>query len=170
MAVLGLGMLLTGCAGGTDSHGADEHGATSDHEPAIECGSSTYEDGHQVIRYCGDGSAEVRVDGAASATVRGGVCDAHGAFVTANFGTNYSNPEAADGDYVGLLLTDLPETGREARARVTAVELTIDGERVAVSADRTTATLARGALAARVTGSGPKGPVTIAASCTVQPG
>lgn len=168
VAAAGLVTVLAGCAddatGGAASH--DDEGAG---KPTIACGASTYDDGHQVIRYCGEGSAVVRISGAAAPVEAGGaVCSAHGAFVTANFGTNYSNPKAAEGSYVGFLIGDVGGRDRAAPPTITQIDLTVDGERIPISKATATATLADAGLDATVKGSTPEGVVTITATCPVE--
>lgn len=168
VAVLGLGLLLGGCA--DDTHSADPVGdrASASSTSTIECGSNTYDDGHQVIRYCEGGAADVRVGGAASVEVSGSLCEAHGDFVTANFGTNFSNPKAAEGDYVGFLIGGLSHGNEPRPATITQVDVTLDGERIAVSDAKATGARTVTSLEATVTGSTPEGEVEITATCSVR--
>jgi hypothetical protein len=162
--MFGLGVLLAGCAGGAPSSGPI--GATAD--PTVECGLSTFEDGHQVVRYCGDGVARVAV-GKDFVDVTGAACQQRGAFVTANFGTNYSRSEAARGDYVGLLLGELPAEGTDpTEADVSGIEVVVDGARVAVEDATTSVTVGGAGLEGTVTGAvDGDGPIEIAFTCTL---
>jgi hypothetical protein len=157
--VVGLGVLLAGCGGGTPS--ADPTPTSDPPTSAVECGLNTYEDGHQVVRYCGDGSATVRLAGAEPVRVDGAECRRRGAFVTANLGTNYSNPDAARGAYVGLLLK------ASEPATVTGIELTLDGGRIAVSEASAKVRLSDSALDTTVTGSADGKEVEIALHCAL---
>lgn len=167
-AVAALGMLLAGCAEDTTSAGSEGDHTTGEHTSTVECGSSTYDDGHQVIRYCGDGRADVRLAGTAPVGARGASCEAHGDFVTANFGTNYSNPKAAEGNYVGLLVGGLRQGDDPRSATVTQVDVTLDGERIAVSDAKVTGALTDSSLEATLTGSTPDGEVEVTATCPVR--
>ncbi|UPK75410.1 hypothetical protein MU582_01900 [Nocardioidaceae bacterium SCSIO 66511] len=166
-AVAIVGLFLSGCADGGASGESEPHSEDEHHSSAVECGASTYEDGHQVIRYCGDGAAHVRVAGGEAAPVRGATCEAHGNFITANFGTNYSNPKAAEGGYVGVVLGDV-RRGQELKpATLTGVELVEDGRRVAVSGVEATAALVDDTLRATISGRTAKGRIAIETSCPV---
>lgn len=168
--VIGLGVLLAGCGGGTpsaDSTPTTERPTSERPTSAVECGLNTYEDGHQVVRYCGDGSATVRVAADEPVRVDGAECRRRGAFVTANLGTNYSNPDAARGAYVGLLLGGLPDAGGARPAEVAGIELTLDGARVAVSEASARVTLSDSALEATVKGSADGEEVEIALRCAL---
>lgn len=165
-ALLGLGVLLAGCAGGTPGAGPGGPGSTA--APTVECGLSTFEDGHQVIRYCGDGVARVAV-GKDFVDVTGAACQQRGAFVTANFGTNYSRDGTASGDYVGLLLGGLPGGGTDpAEADLSGIEVTVDGARVAVEDATASVAVSGGGLEGTVTGGVPgDGPIEIAFNCAL---
>jgi hypothetical protein len=167
-ALLGLGVLLAGCAGGTPGAGpalGSSAGPTA--APTVECGLSTFEDGHQVIRYCGDGVARVAV-GKDFVDVTGSACQQRGAFVTANFGMNYAREGAASGDYVGLLLGELPDGGVLTEAALSGIEVTVDGARVAVEDATATVAVSGGGLEGTVTGGVPgDGPIEIAFNCVL---
>ena len=169
--LLGLGVLLAGCAGGTPGAGQVSAGQVSAGPtvaPTAACGLSTFDDGHQVIRYCGDGVARVAV-GKDFVDVTGAACQQRGAFVTANFGTNYSREGGARGHYVGLLLGQVPGQATEpAEADLPGIEVTVDGARVPVE-DATAAVMVSGAgLEGTVTGAVTgAGPIEIAFNCTL---
>lgn len=106
--------------------------------------------------------------------VRGAVCERRGEFVTANFGTNYSNADAAQGHYVGLLIGTPPKSGEGAAVDATGAEVIVDGKRVSVSAAKDSAAISgleRGStstLEGAVTGTLSDGhPVRITFHCLV---
>jgi hypothetical protein len=182
-ALLGLGVLLAGCASGTPGSGSRGSGDSlvsvgpsgsagpgggPTGEPTVECGLSTYDDGHQVVRYCGDGVARVAV-GKDFVDVTGAACQQRGAFVTANFGTNYSSEEGARGHYVGLLLGGLPGGGTEpTEVDLSGIEVTVDGARVAVEDPAASVAVGGAGLEGTVTGEVTGGgPIEIAFNCVL---
>lgn len=160
---LGLGVLLAGCAGGTPGSGDGAQG-TATADVALECGLSTFPDGQQAMRYCGDGVAVVSV-GDMRTPVGGAACERRGDFVTANFGTNYSDDKAARGNYVGLLLSG-PSSGKDpAEVKLSGVEIVVDGKRQPLSEGAATAVLQDKGLQGTVTGQIGEDLVTIEFDC-----
>ena len=167
---LGLGVLLSGCAGSTPgSHGAEvgePTGAPSAEPLALTCGLSVVDGGQQVVRYCGDGAARVSLTGR-SYDAEGAECRQRGAFLTANFGTNYSNDEAAQGQYVGLLLGGVPGAGEKpGKVQLAGLEVTVGGTRQRVAAATATARLTGDRLEGTVSGRVGDGAVAIEFHCS----
>ncbi|QDO89664.1 hypothetical protein FNH13_16075 [Ornithinimicrobium ciconiae] len=84
--------------------------------------------GEQVVRYCDEGQARFVVGDDKDTEVEGATCEDRGALFLAHFGTNYSDDAAAQGDYLGLALEEMPET--DGQAPIYALELTLDGYRL----------------------------------------
>lgn len=100
-------------------------------DPDVECGTTLLPDGEQVIRYCDEGHAQFTV-GDTEVMTDGARCEDRGGFFLAHFGTNYSDEEAARGEYLGLILEEVPSTGTSS-PRISALELTLSGYRQVVS-------------------------------------
>jgi hypothetical protein len=128
------------------------------------------DDGRQVVRYCGDGEARIALtDGPHTGgiqDVKGAECRQRGEFLTANFGTNYSDEVAAQGEYVGLLLGGLGRSGDAATGvKVAGLEVMVGGKRQSLSDAKATASLKGGRLDGSLTGRTEDGPVTIEFHC-----
>ncbi|EWT07658.1 hypothetical protein N864_03295 [Intrasporangium chromatireducens Q5-1] len=163
-------MLLAGCAGSTPgspgAEGGEPTGPPSAEPLALECGLSVVDGGQEVVRYCGAGAARVTVPGG-SYDAEGAECRQRGEFVTANFGTNYSNDEAAQGQYVGLLLGGVPGAGASpAKVRLAGLEVTVGGKRQQVAAATATARLTGDRLEGTVSGRVGEDAVSIEFHCT----
>lgn len=161
LVAAGLGVVLTGCSSATPN--PPEPTGTGQ---ALDCGLSTFDDGHQVMRYCGEGTAAVDAAGT-RAEVTGAVCEQRGEFLTANFGTNYSNETAARGEYVGILLTGLPKDDATATVKVAAIEVIIDGERQAITGTVAASRVKDGRLEGSLTGNTGQGPARIEFDCAI---
>ncbi len=109
---------------------ADSGATQPEAEQVLPCGIQNRSDGSQVVRYCGEARVKVRLP---QRTVRisGGECQDRGQFVIVNVGTNYSDPKAATGSYLGLLMG--PREAPGLLSEVSDLELTVDGEKLAVT-------------------------------------
>lgn len=131
----------------------------------MECGLSVLDDGQQVMRYCGDGEARITVTGGPY-DVKGAECRQRGEFLTANFGTNFSKDETAQGEYVGLLLRGVPASGTKATdVKISGLEVTVAGKRQPLTDATVKASMQAGRLEGSLHGGTEGGPVTIEFRC-----
>lgn len=132
--------------------------------PDVECGLTVGSDGQQVLRYCGEGSARVELP-LRTLEFGGAECDVTGSFATVNAGVSYSDREAAEGDYVGVVLGGLEEDAETAAGHV-AIELVVRGTTLALRDLEATVDLRGGALEATVLArTAEDGPVRIELGC-----
>lgn len=130
--------------GHVHDHGAAEDavvttGPPRPADPDLACGLTVLEDIEQVIRYCGHGHMNVTLGDAEEVYVDGAQCEDRGGFFLMHFGTSYSDEATARGEYVGLVLEDMPAEG-EGTPRVSALEFTAGGHRQAVAEAEATVT------------------------------
>ena len=134
--------------------------------PSLACGETTFDDGHQAVRYCGKGTATIEQGRAVS--IPGSLCEDRGAFLTVHFGVNYSEDESAKGSYLGLLLGDVTTKDRPAPATLSGFELVVDGERVTATTAQVTARRTATQLDGTVEGTLDSGtPLTATFTCPI---
>lgn len=91
----------------------------------LDCGLTVLDDGRQVVRYCGEGTASVELP-LRTLELEGAECDLRGSFATVNVGVSHQDPETASHDYLGVVLGGL-EAGAETTADHVALELVVRG-------------------------------------------
>lgn len=105
---------------------APDVGATTTAQAAgVDCGLTVLDDGRQVVRYCGGGSASVELP-LRTLELEGAECDLRGSFATFNVGVSHEDRETARHDYLGAVLGGL-EDGAETTADHVALELVVRG-------------------------------------------
>lgn len=167
-----------GAAAG-DDHDHDDHDHDEDEEfptgpprpadPDLACGPTVLSPGQQVVRYCGEGGAIFTVGDDKETEVEGGLCEDRDALFLIHFGANYSDPDVAAGDYVGVALRDMPEEAGP--APIYALELTLDGWRTQVGKADVEVSFDGDMLEMELVGELADGrPLTITGSCEVTAG
>lgn len=155
-----------------DDHDHDEEFPTGPPRPAdpdLACGPTVLSPGQQVVRYCGEGGATFTVGDDKETEVEGGLCEDRDAIFLIHFGANYSDPDVAAGDYVGVALRDMPEEAGP--APIYALELTLDGWRTQVGKADVEVSFDGDMLEMELVGELADGrPLTITGSCEVTAG
>lgn len=104
---------------------APDRAVTTAPAPDVDCGLTVLEDGRQVVRYCGAGTASVELP-LRTLELEGAECDLRGSFATVHVGVSHEDRDTASHDYVGVVLGGL-EAGARTRADHVALELVVRG-------------------------------------------